>query len=186
MMNTWFSPRFLSLIGALLILVSTTGCVYTNEISRTKRDIETHTDADFETGVVLSLGPGLFHTAGWLANMVDDEDAQMASRIVYGIRRVKAGVYPTSYLPDFEELDIPELARFKRRGWQVALKVVDQGEVSWLLYREKRRRVRDLFVISLTENELVLARIQGNLDELLNVALEEVEKEHFDAFDWEW
>ncbi len=176
--------RILQSILFVLLGVTLTGCVYTNEISRTKRDIETYTDADFEAGVVVSLGPSLFQTAGWLTKFVDEDEVQMAGRMVYGIRRIKAGVYPTSHVPEFDELDIPDLNRFKKRGWKPALKIEDDEEVAWLLYREKRRRVRDLFVISLTENELVLARIQGNLDELLNYALEEVENEFFFSGDW--
>ncbi len=132
------------------------------------------------------MGPGLFHTAGFLAKLVDDEDAQTASRLAYGIRRIKAGVYPLSYSSNFEDLDIPELKRFKKKGWKVALKVEDYNEVGWILYRERRQRVRDLFVVVLTEDELVLARIQGNLTELLDIALDEIENEGASDFFDDW
>ena len=128
-----------------------TGCAYTNEISRTRHEIEQSSRIDAQTGVVMSLGPGLFHTTGFLAKMVDDEDAQTASRLAYGIRRIKAGVYPLSYKSEFDDLEIPELNRFKRRGWEVALKIEDHEEVGWIMYRERRGRVKDLFVVVLTE-----------------------------------
>ena len=184
MMNSKLKPNTLAVFFIMASFLLS-GCFYTSEISKTRRVIENEVDADFQTGVVISMGPGLFRTAGWITQFVDDADAEKASRIAYGIRRIKAGVYPVSYLPDLDELNLPEMKHFKRRGWKVAIKVEDRDEVNWLLYRERRHRVNDLFVISLTEDELVLARIQGNLDELLNFALIEVEKDGFNSFDFE-
>lgn len=157
--------------------LSTAGCALTSEIARTKRYLETETDADFDPGVVVSIGPGLFQTAGRITQWVDDEDAHRAGRMVQGIRRIKAGVYPTNRAPDFDALDIPEMGRFKRKGWKTALEVQDDGERSWLLYRERSRHVNDLFLVHVSESELVLARIQGDLDTLLDVSLEEIERE---------
>ncbi len=170
----------------LLLGLSFTGCSYTSEITRTKHHIEHNSTIDAQTGVVVSIGPGIFHTTGFLAKFVDDEDAQMASRLAYGIRRIKAGVYPLSYASDLEEIDIPEMERFKKRGWKAALKVEDENEVGWILYRERNRRVRDMFVVVITDEEMVLARIQGNLTELLEVALDEVERDAGDRFFDDW
>lgn len=181
-----FNNHLLQVTGLLLACVLLTGCAYTNEISRTRHDIEAYSTIDAQTGVVMSLGPGLFHTAGFFAKMVDDQDAQTASRLAYGIRRIKAGVYPLSYKSEFDDLEVPELDRFKRRGWEVALKVEDDEEVGWIMYRERRGRVKDLFVVVLTHSELVLARIQGNLNELLNLALDEVENDGGSDFFDDW
>lgn len=174
--------KFTRYILVAFLCVFSSGCIYTSEISKTRKVLEEEMDADFDTGIVLSMGPGLFQTAGWITQYVDDEDAQMASRLAYGIRRIKAGVYPIDYLPDLEDLDLPELDRFKRKGWKPALKVEDDDEVSWLLYRERKGRVHDLFVVAFTDDELVLARLQGNLDELLNIALTESE-DGFQSFE---
>ena len=175
--------RYLLVLSLCLL---SSGCIYTSEISKTRKVIEEELSADFDTGIVLSMGPGLFHTAGRITKYVDDEDAQMASRLAYGIRRVKAGVYPIDYVPDLEEINIPELDRFKRKGWKPALKVEDNDEVSWLLYRERQGRVRDLFVVAITDDELVLARLQGHLDELLNFALTELDEDGFDFHVEDW
>lgn len=171
---------------ALLIASFSMGCAYTNEITKTKQDIENYSNVDAETGIVVSLGPGLFHTAGFLAKFVDDEDAQMASRMAYGIRRIKAGVYPLDYSSNLSSLDVPEMRRFRKKGWKTALKVEAEDEVGWIMYRERRQRVRDLFVVVLTEEELVLARIQGNLTELLDTALNEIENDGGSDFFDDW
>ena len=171
---------------AAAVLFAGSGCAYTSEIAKTRHEIEREYDIDTETGVVISLGPGLFHTAGFLAKFADDEDAQLASRLAYGIRRIKAGVYPIDYISDHAEMDIPEMDVFQRRDWQVALKVEDYNEVGWILYRERRNRVRDMFVVVVAEEEMVLVRLQGNLTELLDVALDEVERQEGDEFFEDW
>ena len=178
-----FTRAFIPFITLSILCLTGSGCIYTNEIARTKHDIERESNADFKTGVVVSMGPELFQTVGWLANYVDDDDAQKASRLAYGIRRIKAGIYPVEDEANFEDLDIPELSRFKHKGWKPALKVIESDGIGWLLYRERHGRVHDLFVVALTDEELVLARIRGNLDELLNLALIEIEEDEFQAFD---
>lgn len=181
-----FLNRVIRSSAILLIVTTLTGCAYTNEISRTKQDIEHYSSVDAQTGVVLSMGPGLFHTAGFLAKFVDDEDAHTASRLAYSIRRIKVGIYPLTYSSNFADLDVPELQRFKKKGWEVALKVEDHNEVGWILYRERKKRVRDLFVVVLTESELVLVRVQGNLTEFLDLALDEMEKDNAGDFFVDW
>ena len=175
-------------LGILLFLAASlsSGCAYTNEITRTKQEIENYSSVDAQTGIVLSLGPGLFHTAGFLAKFVDDEDAQLASRMAYGIRRIKAGVYPLQYSGNLSNLDVPELRRFRKKGWKTAMKVEAEDEVGWIMYRERGHRVKDLFVVVLTDDELVLARIQGNLTELLDTALDEIENEDGSEFFDDW
>ena len=174
-----------TILLALPLCMLLSGCIYTSEIARTRRAIEKETRADFDTGIEISMGPGLFRTAGRITRYVDDDDAQKVSRIAYGIRRIKAGVYPVSESPDPDSFDIPDMARFKNKGWKPALKVEDIDEVSWVMYRERNGAVNDLFVVVLTDDELVLARLQGQLDELLNTALIEVEHDGFQSFDFD-
>lgn len=154
----------------------------TNELAKTSAVIERETDLDLGPGVRISMGPGLFQTAGFLTRYIEDQEAQQISRMVYGIRRVKAAVYPVRDAQNIEDLNLIDLDRFERRGWKPALKVVDRDEIGWLLYRERRGRVHDLFVISVTDDELVLGRLRGNLDELLDFALIESERDEFRSF----
>ncbi len=170
----------------LLFALTATGCSLTNEITNTKREIERNSRIDAQTGIVVSLGPGLFQTTGFVTKFIDERDAQLASRLAYGIRRVKAGVYPLSGRSNLNQVDVPSLDRFQKRGWQPAIKVEADREVGWIMYRERGSRVKDMFVVVLTEDEMVLARIQGNLTELLDVALDEIETEGESDFFNDW
>ncbi|MEM8488443.1 MAG: DUF4252 domain-containing protein [Bacteroidota bacterium] len=164
----------------------TAGCSLTNEITNTKNEIEQNTRINAHTGIVLSLGPGLFQTTGFVTKFIDERDAQLASRLAYGIRRVKAGVYPLKRRSNINQLDLPSLKRFQRRGWQPAIKVEADHEIGWIMYRQRGNRVKDMFVVVVTEEEMVLARIQGNLTELLDVALDEIESEGESDFFNDW
>ncbi len=186
MRTFFFQTRNQAALLLLCFALATSGCSLTNEITNTKNEIEHNTRIDAHPGVVVSLGPGLFQTTGFITKFIDEQDAQLASRLAYGIRRIKAGVYPLSRRSNYDQLDLPSLNRFQKRGWQPAIKVEAYGEVGWIMYRERGNRVKDMFVVVLTEDEMVLARIQGNLTELLDVALDEIETEGESGFFNDW
>ena len=165
---------------ALLALFTLTGCFYSREIAHTRRDIERATDVDFERGVVVSLGPLSLRTLGWITGLVPEEDAQMARDYLREISRVKVGVYHTDYGFSLDGVDLASLPRFEEKGWQVAVRFRQENEMGWVLYREHRDTVRDLYVVVLADEELVLARVQGHLNRLLARVMED----HTDLTRW--
>jgi hypothetical protein len=82
-------------------------------------------------------------------------------------------VYKTEFLPNLDDFDPPSLDRFKRDGWEMAVKTQEDNEVVWVLYKERHGVVRDLYAIVLSEDELVLARVKGHLDRLLAKVMED-------------
>ncbi len=160
----------------ILILASTvsSGCFYSREISRARRDIDRSTaNVDYGRGISMNLGPFSLRLAKWILRRVDDEDAEMASEYLSDIRRVKAGVYKVNdYSPDGLSA-IPSLRRFERKGWELAVKAHDDEESVLIYYRERDNKVRDMFVIVATDEELVLAKIEGRLNRLLERAIQD-------------
>lgn len=171
-------------LPTVLILLMTaatlSGCIYSREIAHTRRDIEQHTGADFDRQVVFNLGPRTFRTLSWMAGLGPDDEAQMASAYLSEIRRIKVGVYHTEHLPNLDTVDLSMLGRFERQGWEVAVQTREDDEAVWLLYREQRGEVRDLYVVVLNEEELVLARLHGHLDHLFERAVQD----HLELRDW--
>jgi hypothetical protein len=169
------------LLTLLVALPSLTGCFYSREIAHVRRDIERqYPEARFERQVVVNAGPVLLRLSKWITRRVDDEDARMAADYLEEVRRVKVGVYRTEHLPDLEKLDLPALRRFQREGWDVAVRVRDADEAVWVLYRENRYTVRDMYVLVLSDDELVIASIEGRLDRLLQKAIED----HASVSEW--
>jgi hypothetical protein len=167
-------------LPALLIMVvcsvTASGCLYSREISHVKRDIERqYPEIEFDRGVSVNLGRNTLRSLGWLARRVPEEDAQLASAYLQQIQFIKVGYFPIAYLPELDEtsLDLPSLDRFEQEGWEVAVKVRDDDELVWVLYRERFDAVRDLYVLVLNDDELVVATLRGQLDHLLDLAIED-------------
>ena len=163
----------LALMGASLNI----GCSNMGEFARTRDAIEMGTDSRFDRGMRVNLSPGLFRTAGWLTRYVDDDEAQWAGDALYGVRRVRASVYPTRRLKELHDFDVQKLPQFEQPGWHVAYEYVSDDEMHWLLYRERQNRIRDMFVVAVDEDIMVLARIQGQLDGLLDISVTTLEEE---------
>lgn len=156
------------LLILLLLTLPMAGCFYSREIAQTRRDLERqYPGARFDREVVVSLGPGSLRALGWLAGLVPEDEPQMASSYLREISRVKVGVYKTEYLPNLSEFDPISLDRFQRDGWEMAVKTHEDNDAVTVMYKEREGSVRDLYVIVLSEDELVLVRFKGHLDRLL-------------------
>ena len=172
-------PRRSLLIALLLLIVgvSTTGCFYSREISQTRRGLERHyPDARFDQEGVVSLGPAALRTLGWLVGLAPEEEAQMAKEYLHEIDRVKVGLFTIEDMPDLDDFDPPAIRRFRDDDWEVAVKTREDDEIIWVMYRERHNTVRDIYTIVLTDDELVLARVKGHLNRLL----EKVMQDHYE------
>lgn len=169
-MTKTISSRLFLLLSVLMI----SGCMYSREISHIRRDIEREfPGAEFDREFVVSVGPGFFDTVGWLAERVDDYDARRIGDYLNEIRRVKVGVFRTERLPYEGDLELESLQRFSENGWELAVKVQDDQEIVWVLYREWYDEVRDMFILVLDDEDLVIIRIEGYLNRLLEKIVED-------------
>lgn len=165
--------RLLLLVLLPFVVVSTSGCLYSREIAQTRRDFERqYPDLALKREVVLSLGPGTLGFTRWIAGFMDDEDVRLAVRVLGDVRRVKVGVYRVeSGDLDLDAYDMPTLRRL--RDWETAARIREEDEVVWVLYREHRGRVEQMFVAVLDDENLVLTRLDGDLQGVLEAVLEE-------------
>lgn len=161
------------LLPLLLCLPLLTGCFYSREMVGTKRAIERELpDVELDREVTLSVGPLALRFTRFVTGFVRDEDAQMARAYLRDISRVKVGVYDVAYLPTLDDFDPMRLRRF-RDDWEVAVKVREDDQFVWVLYRPERDTVRDLYVLVLSEDELVMARVKGHLNRLVARVMED-------------
>lgn len=159
------------LLGLAVVL---SGCFYSRELAHLRHDLErAYPEARFDREVEVSLGPPALHTLGWLARRVPEDEAQQAANYLHEVKRIKVGVYKTRHLPPLDEVDLPRLRRFREDGWQVAVRAREPDEMVWVLYRERHDAVRDLYVLVLSDEELVVARVQGHLNHLLARVVED-------------
>ncbi|MDX1739797.1 MAG: DUF4252 domain-containing protein [Rhodothermales bacterium] len=171
MIRFYHSPVLASILFLVLAL-ATSGCIYSREISNTRRVIEDEIPgSQFDRKIVLSIGSGTLRTAGWLTSLIPDEDMEEVRLYLDDVERIKVGIYETESLPDDGSSGAPMLSDMVERGWEVAVRVRDERDRVWLMYRSHRNRVRALFVIVLNEDNLVIARVEGHLDRILQRAM---------------
>lgn len=164
-----FTPPFLFFLAMLLC----SGCFYSREIAHIRTDVEDILDARFDQEVVVTVGPRAFRTISWIARRVPDVYAQMASDYVGEIDRVKVGVYTVRDRPTHRTLAMDKVPRFRRSGWEVAVRVEEDEDTVWVLYRERYGSIRDMLVLALNDDEFVIARVQGHLNELVQMAAQD-------------
>lgn len=163
----------------VLLVLPLTGCFFSREIADTRRDIESaYPDLQLEKQIVLNLGPVSLRTLGWMTRLVPEEEADMASRYLRDVSRVKVGVYRAERPDMVKEIDVRRLGFEK--DWEVAVRSRRDGERVWVMYREDARTVEDLYVVVLSDEELVIARVHGRLDRLLSRVMED----HVRMQDW--
>lgn len=167
-MHTFQRTTFVLLIVVGLLPVFA-GCFYSRELSRSKREIERgYPDLDIDRRITLALGPRTIHTAGWIVRQVPEEETQQVASYLRHLDKVKVAIYDVDYYDDEARSHQAAVTDFERNGWILAVRAAEDDESVWVLYRaDSRDTVRDIKVIVLSEEDLVIARIQGTLNELL-------------------
>ena len=162
-------PAALALVLALL---ASPGCLHSGELSGVRRDLELQLPgSSFEKDVELSLGPVLLSVARLVTNFVPD--AEEARPFLRGVSRVQIGVYKTE-IDSLPALRMPgHLQSLIDDGWETVVRVHENHEAVWVLYRPDGDQIREVFVVVLNEKELVLVKAKGRLEKLLAAALDD-------------
>lgn len=56
-------------------------------------------------------------------------------------------------------------------GWEMAVRIRDDDELSWVFYRLDEDTIKELYVVVMDRDELVLVKAEGNLERLVARAL---------------
>jgi len=141
-----------------------TACVLRGP-SGMKRDLSSASGVELQREMGLTLGP----TSLWIARHAgafDDEDVELR-----GLRKIQVGVYRV--LDDsVDEAPGMRLDRLEQRGWKPFVRVHEADEDAAVLVRESAGRVRSLVVVVAESDEWTIVRLEGDLDALLEDALE--------------
>lgn len=160
----------LALLLACALLFGS-GCFASREMARVGHDAEAQWPGlRLEREVNVSLGPLALRTTRWALRRVGDDEAHRAAAYLQAVRRLKVGIYRV-VRPPREAGALPLPASYQRPGWEVAVRAHEPDAHTWVLYRERGGAVRDLCILTLSGDELVVARLEGRLDALLEQAV---------------
>ena len=84
-------------------------------------------------------------------------------------------MYNVEEMPETINVSTPKQLKklINEEGWEMAVRIHDEDEMLWLLYHIDGDTIKELFVVVLNEEELVLVKIRGKLERLVAHALSE-------------
>ncbi len=126
-----------------------------------------YTDVEFSIG---SLGLSL---AGSLISL--DDDAEDASIMLSKISGVQVGIYKSknkerikSGFAYLKKLD----GTLRKSGWKNIVRTVENGEITGVYIKDTNfNPLASLFVINFDKDELVLVKLEGEIDQLLDYTI---------------
>lgn len=167
-------------VVAMLIVVMTlsSGCLWAPELSKMRNDIEDQMPGtSFNREFAISLGPITMGLARMLTGLVPDDDVRTARKYLRDVSSIQVAVYRSETPAPVERVRMPERLRrmYEDEGWEMAVKVQEDDSLAWVLYRITNDSIRDVYIVVLDDEELVLVRAHGKLERLVARALREAE-----------
>ena len=165
----------LSAVGLALLLASS-GCTsfeMTRLAGHIDRDVP---EAEIGEGFALSFGALTMGSARTALALADDGDAstEVARAMLRHVRRVQIGTYDVHGTVDLSRLRSPRVFdAYERDGWLPVVTVREADEVVWILTRDDHDDLRDMLVVMLNHEELVVAKLSGNLGRAVAAAMQE-------------
>lgn len=155
-----------------LIVIMGAGCLWTPDLDRVQRMVARQIEpATMKTEVKLSLGSTALSLAK-LITVFADVDEEARSYLSH-IDHVDINVQEISGLSSVRDVEWPDdvMKRLEAEGWEILVKAREDDEIVFVLYKPHRNTIRQMYVMALSLDELVLVRIEGRLDAMMAQAM---------------
>ncbi len=160
------------IVVLLAVAATSLGCMWAPGLAQVRRDLERQLPgAHFEKDIELTLGPVSLAFARLFTRMVPD--AKEASGYLSDVSKIELAVYQTNRMPSAMDVSMPHRLQEleANEDWEMAVRIRDKNELAWILYRMDDENIKELYVVILNQNELVMVRAEGNLERLVARAL---------------
>ena len=89
------------------------------------------------------------------------------------IDHVDINVQKISGLSSVQDVHWPDdvMKRLEADGWEILVKAREDDEITFVLYKPHHDTIRQMYVMALSLDELVLVRIEGSLDAVMAQAM---------------
>ena len=161
------------LIVILGLVILSTGCIGVNrEFKNIRSQILDSLDDDFDRQIEFSVGPVGFFVASQFVKFADTEENvdQMLSKV----KNVHIGIYDR--LSNFSKPSLSLLTEISNsiidEDWKSLVKSLDGNEMVGVYVKDLTPDdIEELFVVTLTNDELVLVKLQGSLGSILEIII---------------
>lgn len=162
----------------LLAALAASGCT-SSELRGLRNDLDRSTPG-------LAIGEGRSYSFGFvtlgaartaLAIAGGGEETAIARAALSGARRVQFAHYEVSGSLDPDAVAFPPgLGRYLDDGWMPVVRVRDTDQLVWVLTHDRRDLVDEFLLVTLTSEELVLAKVRGDLRAVIRAGLAEMRR----------
>lgn len=155
----------------LVISIFTSGCIGVNrEFKNIRSQILESIDDDFDRQIEFSVGPVGFFVASQFVRFADTEEN--VDEMLSKIRNIHIGIYDR--LSSFSKPSLSLLRNITEsivdEDWKSLVKSIDGNEMVGVYVKDVNPDdIDELFVVTLTEEELVLVKLQGSLGSLIEI-----------------
>jgi hypothetical protein len=159
--------RHVRYLAVAMVAFLTSGCLWAPELDRLRKDIESQLPGShFKKQITLSLGPVTLALIRGIVGIAPHTEE--VRPLLREVRSVKLALYEAEGRRPYGALAMPPtLRKGLREGWQLAAKLMDEDAISWVMYRAEGDIVTHLFIVVVNEDRLVLVRLEGRLDRLV-------------------
>ena len=169
------SKKIKFVMSILLVALLFTGCIGVDRGFRSIRDyVLDPSNNNFEKEFEFSFGSVSVTMAELVLNFADVEEP--VEEILSEISNVQVGIYKNNsdviIEPSLEEAKFLT-TKMKKAGWDCIVRSVDRNEMTAVFVKAHDDELNRLFVISVNDDEVVLAEVLGNLHKVIEIAIRE-------------
>ena len=169
------SRKIKFVMSILLVALLFTGCIGVDRGFRSIRDyVLDPSNNQFEKEFEFSFGSVSITMAELVLNFADVDEP--VDEILSEIHNIQVGIYNnTSDVKIEPGLDEVKFLtnKMKNAGWDCIVRSVDRNEMTAVFVKTHDDELNRLFVISVNDEEVVLADILGNLHKVIEIAIRE-------------
>ncbi len=169
------SKKLRLVIVSLLIAFISTSCIGVNrEFKNIRSQILDNIDDDFDRQIEFSVGPVGFFVASQFVKFADTEEN--VDEMLSKVKNIHVGIYDR-----LSNTSMPSLSLIKTisnsiidEDWKPLVKSIDGNEMVGVFIKDLNGEdVEEIFVITLTDDELILLKLQGSLGSIMEIIIRE-------------
>ncbi len=161
-----------------LLLILLTGCIGVNrQFSEVNDKIMGELGNDYKTEFQFSVGSAAITISSWFVDLAADQD--YIDDMMREISSVQVGVYNkvtgSDAKADFSTLQSID-EEMHNKGWKYIVRSVEGNELTAIYLSDDPEEILNkMYVINLSDEELVIVEVNGDLRKVISYAIEEKE-----------
>jgi Domain of unknown function (DUF4252) len=161
---------------SFFFLILLTGCIGVNrQFEEVKDKIMGELGKDYKTEFQFSVGSSAITISSWFVDLAADEE--YIDEMMREISSVQVGIYNqvegSNTKADFSTLKSID-KEMSSKGWKYIVRTIDNDELTAIyVSADPEEMLNSMYVINLSDEELVIIEVNGDLKKVISYAIEE-------------